>query len=70
MWFFQNELEGLAANPAVGHRAEIRCAGCGYGAVVVRLPERCPMCRSTGWWAPSSGRGSFLDEIGSRNRRT
>ena len=26
----------------VDGRAEIRCAGCGYGAVVARLPERCP----------------------------
>ena len=30
-------------------RAEIHCAGCGYGAVVARLPERCPMCGSTSW---------------------
>ena len=37
-------------------RAEIRCAGCGYGAVVAQLPERCPMCGSTSWRAPFKGR--------------
>lgn len=37
-------------------RAEIRCARCGYGAVVTRLPERCPMCGSTSWRAPFKGR--------------
>ena len=42
-----------AAQRGVGGRAEIRCAGCGYGAVVARLPERCPMCGSTSWRAPS-----------------
>jgi hypothetical protein len=70
MWFFENELETPAATPAVGRRSEIRCAGCGYDAVVARLPVRCPMCRSTGWWAPASGHSSFDDEIGSRNRST
>jgi rubrerythrin len=39
-------LERLAL---VDDRTEIRCAGCGYGAVVARLPERCPMCGSTSW---------------------
>jgi hypothetical protein len=52
------------------HRTEIRCARCGYGAVVARLPECCPMCRSTSWLAPSSGCGSFVDEIGTRRRWT
>jgi hypothetical protein len=37
-------------------RAEIRCAGCGYGAVLRELPERCPMCGSTSWRAPFKGR--------------
>ena len=51
------ELVALAARQrGVGDRAEIRCAGCGYGAVVARLPERCPMCGSTSWRAPSAGR--------------
>jgi rubrerythrin len=51
------ELRALAARQrGVNGRAEIRCAGCGYGAVVVRLPERCPMCGSTSWRAPSAGR--------------
>jgi predicted Zn-ribbon and HTH transcriptional regulator len=30
-------------------RTEIRCAGCGYGGVVSRLPDRCPMCRGDAW---------------------
>jgi rubrerythrin len=25
-------------------RMELTCGICGYGAVVARLPERCPMC--------------------------
>ena len=51
------ELVALAARQrGVDGRAEIRCAGCGYGAVVARLPERCPMCGSTSWRAPSAGR--------------
>lgn len=46
--------------------AEIHCAGCGYGAVVARLPDRRPMCRSTDW--KGSVRGSrasaFTVEVG------
>jgi hypothetical protein len=30
-------------------RVEIRCTGCGYGGVVVRLPDRCPMCGGCKW---------------------
>jgi len=32
-------------------RVEVRCAACGYGAVVTRLPKRCPMCGGAGWLA-------------------
>jgi ribosomal protein S27AE len=51
------ELLALAARQRGGDgRAEIRCAGCGYGAIVAHLPERCPMCGSTSWeaegWKP------------------
>lgn len=31
------------------HRMEIRCEGCGYGAVVSHLPARCPMCGRATW---------------------
>jgi rubrerythrin len=31
------------------HRTELRCVGCGYGAVVVRQPGRCPMCGIESW---------------------
>lgn len=30
-------------------RIEIRCARCGYGAVVTSPPRRCPMCGGEGW---------------------
>lgn len=30
-------------------RVEIRCARCGYGAVVTSPPRRCPMCGGKGW---------------------
>jgi hypothetical protein len=33
---------------------EIRCVGCGYGGVVVRLPDRCPMCGGSSWQRISS----------------
>lgn len=49
------ELLALATEQrGVDGRAEIRCAGCGYGAVVARLPERCPMCGSTRWQGVSA----------------
>jgi rubrerythrin len=34
---------------AAAHRVELRCRGCGYGAVVARQPGRCPMCGSDNW---------------------
>jgi rubrerythrin len=44
-------------SPSVAMR-EFRCASCGYGISVARLPETCPMCRSTLWepaaWRPFS----------------
>ena len=30
-------------------RREVRCEGCGYGAVVDREPARCPMCGDRSW---------------------
>ena len=39
-------------------RLEVRCAKCGYGAVVQGIPPACPMCRSATWetvgWRPFS----------------
>src|SRR6188472_2864562 len=32
-------------------RIEVRCEGCGYGAVVRHLPARCPMCGGAAWIA-------------------
>jgi rubrerythrin len=34
---------------AGNRRMEIRCEACGYGAVVSRLPARCPMCGRAAW---------------------
>jgi rubrerythrin len=34
-----------------GARLELRCAVCGFGAIVVRAPDRCPMCGSAEWLA-------------------
>jgi hypothetical protein len=30
-------------------RRDLCCADCGYGVVVVRAPERCPMCHGIAW---------------------
>jgi rubrerythrin len=42
-------------------RRELVCALCGYGIVVARVPDRCPMCGSKQWdfatWRPFGGRG-------------
>jgi rubrerythrin len=42
-------------------RRELVCALCGYGIVVTRAPDRCPMCGSGEWdfaaWRPFRGRG-------------
>jgi rubrerythrin len=35
---------------------DLRCAGCGYGAVAAAVPDRCPLCGGEGWdffeWRP------------------
>jgi rubrerythrin len=42
-------------------RRELVCALCGYGIVVARVPDRCPMCGSEQWdfsaWRPFRDRG-------------
>jgi rubrerythrin len=43
------ELAVPAPTRASHRRIEIRCLGCGYGAVVARLPGRCPMCGVASW---------------------
>jgi len=48
-------------------RRELVCCGCGYGVVVAREPERCPMCHGSSWRPqprPSPlGRAPELDPI-------
>ena len=41
--------EGERQRAGVQHRFEVRCAGCGYGGVVARFPDRCPMCGGSDW---------------------
>ncbi len=43
-----------------GGRVEIRCSGCGYGAVVACLPVRCPMCGGATWHEQRGGFGGRL----------
>jgi len=33
----------------LGDRVEIRCARCGYDAIVTSPPRRCPICGGDGW---------------------
>jgi rubrerythrin len=40
--------------PRDDDRVEVRCCGCGYGAVVARPPVRCPMC-GRGTWRLAAG---------------
>ncbi len=50
-------IEALAVSRSDGHahadgaRRELRCAGCGFGAITVEPPERCPMCGVADWLA-------------------
>jgi hypothetical protein len=39
----------LAEEAATRQGSEFRCRSCGYGIVVRRLPELCPMCGSHAW---------------------
>jgi rubrerythrin len=50
-------------------RRELVCARCGYGIVVARAPDRCPMCGSEQWdfaaWRPFRGRS--IDPLRSKD---
>ena len=41
-------------------RLELRCTGCGYGAMTAAPPNQCPMCGGLDWdfedWRPFSSR--------------
>jgi hypothetical protein len=41
-----------AVSGAAAERAELRCAGCGYGIVVSGPVPLCPMCRTSDWENP------------------
>jgi len=47
-------------------RVELRCTGCGYGAIAKTMPAQCPMCASTIWdftvWRPFSRRAGTEPE--------
>jgi hypothetical protein len=34
-------------------RYEVLCTSCGFGGVVTRPPERCPMCGGSSWLSPA-----------------
>ena len=42
-------VEGWPQGLEMQRRFEVRCAGCAYGGVVERLPDRCPMCGGSNW---------------------
>jgi len=46
-------------------RLELRCTGCGFGAVTSGTPTHCPMCGGLDWdlvdWRPFSSRGLERD---------
>jgi rubredoxin len=42
----------VGAGKEVPSRRELVCADCGYGILVRRPPERCPMCGGTRWRTP------------------
>jgi len=48
----------------------VRCADCGYGAVVRTLPDECPMCRGSSWepetWRPFGHLQDVWDGDGTR----
>jgi hypothetical protein len=41
--------EGHRQRSGLQRRFEVRCAGCRYGGVVERSPDRCPMCGGSDW---------------------
>lgn len=36
-------------------RFEVHCGACGFGGVVVQLPDRCPMCGGCVWETAAGG---------------
>jgi hypothetical protein len=50
--------EPLEPAPSTVARLELRCSSCGYGAIAIAVPDRCPMCSSSDWdfadWRPFS----------------
>jgi hypothetical protein len=53
------------AKPLVRPTQSVRCASCGYGAVLRALSPPCPMCRDTAWepdaWRPFRHLHDFWD---------
>ena len=48
---------GASDGVPAGTRRDISCAACGFGAIVVRPPDRCPMCGGTGWHTRVTAKG-------------
>lgn len=53
-----HDSHGLAAS-----KQTVRCANCGYGAVVRVLPEACPMCRGSAWQPEARRRFGHLHDL-------
>ena len=45
----------MATHDDDDRRRESRCTECGYGVVVSRAPDRCPMCGGSAWSADEPG---------------
>jgi hypothetical protein len=52
--------------PLSSPKHTVRCADCGYGAVVRVLPEACPMCRGSKWEPDLERPFRHLHDVGER----
>lgn len=44
-------------------KRDVRCAECGYGAVVRVLPDACPMCQGSSWEPDASRPFGHLRDV-------
>jgi hypothetical protein len=55
------EMDGVELVRSAPARREVRCADCGYGALVGERSVRCPMCHGSQW--QEIQRTALLDEL-------
>lgn len=58
-WCIETGLE-----PEVQNKRSFVCGACGYGALRVGAPERCPMCQAENAWVPAPWRRPGVPVIG------